>query len=180
MFDFLKKKKSVITAADTKVGKLIYLMNYKEHYGEVFKEVPSKEQFLTPRILAELYVFRGWTTQYGYRIFSSNKDVSEKIIDLVVNSSEFLGLPIFKDREGISVEEELGDKYINIIEERWRKYDLLVIKHSEGLAPPTRMIIGELTTYAGVKDLNVFMALSLDFIEHLKEIQKDASEIGLL
>ena len=177
MFKYLKKKGA--KAEDAEVGKFIFLMNYKEHYAEVFKEISSNDQFITSRILAELYIFRGWTTQFGYRIFSSNEDVSEKIIGEVVNSSNYLGLGLFEKLEGVSVEKELRGNYLDIIENRWRKYDLIVSTNTED-GIPTRKIVGELTDLAGIKDPLVFMALCYDFLGHLDKIKEKSLEIGLL
>ena len=51
------------------VADTTYLLDHREHYEPMFREAGVE---LTNRILAELFLFRAWTTQYAYRIFADS------------------------------------------------------------------------------------------------------------
>lgn len=162
-----------IDTASAGIDQFTYLMNYREHYA------PILEDHISDRALAELYLFRGWTTQFGYRIFSSNPEASEKLIGETVNSTKYLGLGIFKVTHNFSVEEVLGDEYMNLVETRWQAYDVRV-STDLGKGIPTRQIVGVLDDFMQIQDPVVTMKLSTDFLVHMDAIKRIAMEIGLL
>lgn len=166
-----------INATTAKIDEMVYLMNYEKYYGDTFSGLG--QDYLRQEVLAELFLFRGWSTQFGYRIFSSDMNVSEKLIGETVNSTKYLGLAVFQEIHGFSVEEVLGMDYISLIEDRWRIYDLIVATHT-GESIPTMEIIAELTNVLGVTDPTITYQLTSDFLGQLEQIKRNAISLGML
>ncbi len=175
LFKRLFGKASKINAATAKIDEQVYLLNYRDHYADILHE------YIPPPRLAELFLFRAWTAQFGYRIFSSNLEASEKLIGETVNASKYLGLGLFQLAHGFSVETELGSDFISLIEDRWRDYDLVVSTMPPRIDRiPTMEIVGVLTNRLGIADPRVTYCLSMDFLGQLDLIKQMAIEIGVL
>lgn len=173
----LFSKRPKINAATAKIDDMVYLLNYKRHYANVLTGLGKFN--IGPEVLAELFLFRAWTTQFGYRIYSSDNDVSEKLIGETINSTKYLGLAMFQEIHGFSVEDILGADYMSLIDDRWRNYDLIISAHSgEGI--PTMALMTDLTGRLGVADPAVTYQLSIDFLGQLDQIKKAAIELGVL
>ena len=125
----LFRKPPKINAATAKIDQQVYLINYRDHYADILGA------HITDRRLAELFIFRGWTAQFGYRMFSTNAKASEKLIGETVNASNYLGLGIFREVHGFSVESELGSDFISLIEHRWHEYDDVIVTTSKAGIP---------------------------------------------
>jgi len=77
-------------------SKYFYIMNYSKHYAEFLEGVPDKS-----KVISELFLFRAWTTQFGFRMFSPNEEISEKVIYEIVNQSNTLGKGCFVELKGL-------------------------------------------------------------------------------
>ncbi len=174
LFTKLFRKPPEINAATAKIDEQVYLMNYRRHYATILND------HITSKRLAELFLFRGWTAQFGYRIFSSNPAASEKLIGETVNSSKYLGLAAFQIAHGYSVEAELGADYISLIQDRWQGYDHVIVATRPQPGIPTWEIVACLEDRRGVADPLVTYALSMDFLRQLDLIKRTALEIGVL
>ena len=128
-----------INAATARIDEQVYLLNYRDHYAPILGDEA------TPTRLAELFLFRAWTAQFGYRIFSTNVAASEKLIGETVNACKYLGLAAFRELHRFSVEEVLGASFLDLIEDRWRHYDLCVTGSPHPGSLPTLEIISSLT-----------------------------------
>jgi len=173
----LFSKRAKINAATAKIDDMVYLLNYERHYADTLTGLGECQ--MGPEVLAELFLFRAWTTQFGYRIFCSDKDASEKLIAKTINSTKYLGLAMFREVHGFSVEDTLGADYMSLVEDRWRNYDLVVSTHT-GDGIPTMEVMAELTRRLGVADPAVTYQLSIDFLGQLDQIKKTAIELGIL
>ena len=162
-----------MNAATAKIDELVYLMNYRDHYADILGA------HVTDRRLAELFLFRGWTAQFGYRMFSTNPEASEKLIGETVNASKYLGLGIFREVHGFSVESELGSDFLTLIEDRWYDYDHVIVTTPKA-GIQTMEIVSVLTKRLDVSDPVVTYRLSIDFLSQLDVIKRTAIEIGLL
>ena len=170
---FKPKEKNDCNSAQTHIGKLTYLLNYREHYSSMFTEP------LSNKALAELYLFRGWVTQFGYRIFSSDQEISESLIGETVNTTKYFGLDVFEQVHNFSLEESLGDQYMQLLDSRWRSYDDQVVGNmSNGI--PVNYIISQLLRNIERTDPVAFFSLSYDLLDLLGQIKSQAIEIGLL
>ena len=174
LFTKLFRKTPEINVATAKIDKQVYLMNYRHHYATILNE------HVTPRRLAELFLFRGWTAQFGYRIFSSNPAASEKLLGETVNASKYLGLAAFQFAHGYSVELELGADYISLIQDRWQSYDHVIVATRPKPGIPTWEIAACLTDRLGVADPLVMFGLAKDFLLQLELIKRTAIDIGVL
>jgi hypothetical protein len=150
-----------------RIDEQVFSLNYSEHYSEILG------QFLTKKRVAELYLFRGWTAQFGFRIFVSDPVKADKLLSEVVNSTHYLGLWAFEHLHDFSIESELGDDYMSLIEDRWGGYDSVIPMRVASEGVPTREIISLLVERLGIEDGLVFFGLSTDFIAQLA-IAKEA------
>ncbi len=166
-------KPTPINASTAKIDQQVYLVNYNDHYADILGD------HIAPPRLAELFIFRAWTAQFGYRIFSSNVDASEKLIGETVNASKYLGLQVFHQRHGFSVEDELGLDFISLIEDRWRGYDVVVSTMPKADRLPTMELITVLTRRLDIEDPDVTYKLSIDFLSQLDFIKRTAMDIGI-
>ena len=175
---YFKRYFSKINVSDAKIDEMVYLIDYKEHYSEIL--LGLKDNFMSNKRLAELLVFRAWTAQFGYRIFSTDEIISEKLIGETVNSCKYLGLGIFQKIHGFSVEAELDSDFITLIESRWREYDLMVSTMPKIDRIPTSEIISVLTWHLGISDPTITYKLSIDFLAQLDFLKKTALDLRIL
>lgn len=176
---FLKKlfrTKSEITIQNfnekLNLGNYFYLMNYKEHYEEFLEGLENEE-----RVIAELFVFRAWTTQLGFRFFSSQPEISEKIIESIIAQGKQLGKEMLKMMEQVDIEKETNLEYMDLIDSRWQAFDKAFIDNKSSELPiPTRQICGQLTEFCDIHDPTKFVWICTDFIAHLNQIKETAIE----
>jgi hypothetical protein len=161
-------------AATTKIDEQVYFIKYRDQYKEALGDR------LTNRRIAELFLFRAWTAQFGYSVFSVNRMASEKIIGETVNACKYLGLGAFRIFHGFSIEAELGSDFISLIEDRWKEYDLLVSTMPKLDRIPTLELISSLCKRLDINDGFVTYSLSLEFLTQLDFIKRTAMELGLL
>ena len=163
-----------LNAATAKIDEQVYLLNYRNHYAEILGD------HATPVRLAELFLFRAWTTQFGFRIFSADAASSEKLMAETINSCRHLGLGVFEKIHGFSVETELGGDFFTLLEDRWQTYDKCVITSPDGGQLPLVPIITAVTNRLGLADPMVTYQLSYDFANQIELIKATALELGLL
>ena len=155
------------------IDKTTYLMDFRKHYGSNFKLTP-----LSDRILAELFIYRAWTVQFAYRMVADQR-AHDALISETVNACHYLGLEIFKLKHGVSVEEELGNDFISLIEDRWGTYDAVVIQYFSRQAPndhklPLMQLAAAFTDQVGVSDPMVLFAIAMDTGDHVNEITQNS------
>src|SRR5699024_4518364 len=156
------------------LGEYFYLMTYQEHYQEFLQGVENRN-----KVIAELFVFRAWTTQLGFRLFSSQPEISEKILESIVAQGKQLGKGMLNKLEQVDIEQEIGMQYMDLIDSRWQEYDKVFINNKSSELPiPTRQICGRLEDFCDIKDPAKFMWICTDFINHLNKIKEEAIEQG--
>jgi|GEM_PF-1979948 len=154
------------------LGEYFYLMTYQEHYEDFLDGMNNKK-----KIIAELFVFRAWTTQLGFRLFSSKPDISEKILESIIAQGKQLGIGMLNMLEQVDIESEINMSYMDIIDSRWQDYDkLLIANKSKDLPIPTKQICGQLTEFCNIQDPAKFVWICTDFIAHLNQIKETAIE----
>tara|TARA_Y100001958_G_C21187591_1_gene516334 strand:- start:764 stop:1312 length:549 start_codon:yes stop_codon:yes gene_type:complete len=146
---------------------------FGEHYEDILNGVDNKK-----KMIAELFVFRFWTAQFGFRIFSSQPVISEKIIEIIYNEGKLQMESIHKDEE-VDIESELNKKYDDLIDSRWQEYDK-VITENDSDSLPTMKLCGKLLDFSGGSDAGKLYLMSTDFLSHLNQIKQEAIKIGLL
>ena len=70
LFRRIFSRQKEISAAAAKIDEMTYLLNYERHYGEALTGFAGL--CMRAGAPAELYLFRGWATQFGYRIFTAD------------------------------------------------------------------------------------------------------------
>jgi hypothetical protein len=158
---------------DSRVDQWTYLLDYREKYEPLFdRELHAKD-------IAELFLFRGWTTQLGYRLFTSDQDRTEGLIEAVVGLTKVLGIPMLSTTQTVDVETELGGEYMDLVEDRWRGYDEVFIANSQD-GIPTNQIVGELFRNIGETNPVSMIKVCGEFLGHMEEVKMNALRIGLL
>ena len=160
--------REAVDIAGNVIDQVTYLMNYREHYDPIFQEAP---ELLTDKVLAELFLFRAWTTQFAYRMVADSR-AHDALITETVSSCRYLGNKMFRHLHGFSIEEELASDLMDLIEGRWWLYDDVVIKSDKTL--PSREICGQFTKQAGVHDPLALVRLAVDFVNHVEQVGKNA------
>jgi hypothetical protein len=179
LFDSLFGKKKSITTENINeklnIGEYFYLMSYHKHYSEFLKGVENKN-----KVIAELFVFRAWTTQFGFRLFSTQPEISEEIIGQVFNQGK-LGIEILNQLEQVDTEAETKLEYVDLVDRRWQEYDSSFISNKNSDTPiPTRHICGKLADFCDIHDPIKLIWICTDFINQLNRIKQDALKTGLL
>ena len=133
-------------AGGVNVAQNIWLIDYREHYLEIFGRDASR---LTENVLAELFVFRAWTTQFAFRIASHDAN-HDALISETINGCKYQGIKIFEKTHGFSIEEVLECNFMDLIEDRWYTYDDVVVSSPKEI--PASEICGELLRLANIAD----------------------------
>jgi hypothetical protein len=94
------------------LGKNLYLLDYGQQYIDFLSLAPDRKL-----AISELYTFRGWTTQWGFRLFSPNQETGEKMIYDVWNLCGTLGRISIEAKYKITIPDS------SIVESRWQEYD---------------------------------------------------------
>ncbi len=156
------------------IADFYFLFKYKERYAAFLKGIANQE-----KVISELFVFRAWTTQFGYRLFSSNHEISEKIIDLTFNLGK-MGIGMLKLLDSVDLEKEFSNDYQAIFDERWQQYDKIFIDFRDSEPPiPTWRICGGLMKFCNINDPIKYTWICEDFLLQLNEIKSEAIEKGL-
>ena len=163
-----------LNAATAGIDEQVYLMNYRDHYAAIL------EDSVTQNRLAELFLFRAWTAQFGFRIFSTDQLAAESLIGETVNSCRYVGVGLFEQVHGFSIEEVLGGEFLELVDDRWRGYDVCITSRPTDRAVPTQEVIAALTARLGLADPRVTYQLSMDFLGQLEVTKNTTRRLGLL
>lgn len=176
----LFKPKEKVDFQSAHIDKFTYLLDYRKHYSPMFsKSISGKSIPLSDEAIAELYLFRGWATQFGYRIFSSDLEISESLIGETVNSTKYIGLDVFNKMHNCCLEQTLGGQYTRLLSSRWRAYDEQIVGNM-GDGIPVNLIVNQLLKNIGTSDPILFVRLSNDLLSLLDQIKTRSLKIGLL
>lgn len=157
-----------------KIADFYFLFKYREHYLDFLVDTNNQD-----RVISELFVFRAWTTQFGYRLFTSDHEISEKIIDLTFNLGQ-MGIGMLKLMDSVDLENEFSNDYQTIFDERWQQYDKLFIDYRDTEPPiPTWRICGGLMKFCNISDPIKYTWICEDFLKQLNEIKNEAINKGL-
>lgn len=158
-------------------GKHFYQMKYREHYQMLLDGIKNEE-----KVLSELYLFRAWTTQFGYRLCCGEGDIAKKIIYEVVNLANTLGQGIFELYNGVKIEEIMNEGIPDLIENRWGEYDdvFLINRGDCDSNFASGPISAKLCNFCEIEDGVKAEWLQKDFLKHLTEIMNEANGLGLI
>lgn len=111
-------------------GKFYYLMSYEEEYSNLISQYSDSQQ-----ILAELFLFRFWLTQYGYRLCKPDAISDEDLLNDIIPNGLTLGSGMFERMNMISIQEALGDSIPELVEDRFHAYDSAIISGKSNSDP---------------------------------------------
>lgn len=170
-------QEEVRPSSKVKPGRYFALFPYRDHYGWLLRDVPNPES-----CIAELFLFRGWTTQAGFRLFSSDQSESDRIVQTVVDTARLIGFPGLASTQGVDVRTLWSEDLMTVLEKRWWEYDDFIVKHeaTDKELVPTRKICRAVIGHCGIRDIQKYVLLCANFVEQLGEIQQEALSTGLL
>jgi hypothetical protein len=154
------------------LGRYFYLIDYRSHYG------PLPTFFANPALaIAELFLFRAWVTQFGFRIFSSYPQISEDIINRTIMLTSTLGRAMLAQAYGIRFESLFSSDFIELLDSRWNEYDSVIARHQS-----EQHYIGDaVANHCSFNNpiiqqmsLIVPLTIAADYALQLKEIESEA------
>jgi len=142
----LSKLKSLFTGKSKKpdvgalqLDKLVYLgFDYRNHYRAILKREP------TPKQIAELFLFRGWTVQYGYSMLCKEKAAADEIIFQCVMMYQTFGQLFINKLNNMNIESELCDDMVSLIDKRWQDYDVVAFQSREEMKKAWQSILAQI------------------------------------
>lgn len=169
-----------LNAKTINYGEYFIWTDYIETYSQLLRGISSEQV-----MLSELYLFRAWTTYFGFGIFNNRVVPVDEIACEVVNLSKYFGLPLFIQRHGFNPEVVLDGPFISILDERWQSYDEIVIQAGPGLNIPSSNLVDAVLLRCGVSISDdpypeKLLLLGNEFNRHLTQIKYEASRLGLL
>jgi len=111
-------------------GKFYYLMSYEEEYSDLTSKYSDSDQ-----ILAELFLFRFWLTQCGYRLCKPDAITDDDLLNDMIPNGLTLGRGTFERLNTISIEETLGESMSELMEDRFHTYDAAFISGKSNADP---------------------------------------------
>jgi hypothetical protein len=113
------------------LGGFFYSDNYKESYPSLLNSTDSSNRSR----IAELYLFRAWVTNLGFRVFTSRKEVAERVTYEVVNLSNTLGRAVLAMEYGVEFEKISNVDYMTLLDSRWQHYDAVLLANQTDESP---------------------------------------------
>jgi hypothetical protein len=152
-------------------------LNYITHYNNLFSSLDFE---INSKIIAELFIFRAWQTQFGYRIaFGNSNNITELIISEVIELCK-KGNKLLLKRYNTNIEKELNNSIINIINYRFLEYDDLFIENNMEngkFTIPTLKLCGKALDNCGIIDPSILVQFSVDFLSLQSDIFLNAKKI---
>ena len=158
------------------LGHYIYLFDYTTHYRD-FLALTANPTLA----IAELFLFRGWVTQLGFRIASSHPEISERILGQTVNLTDTWGRVSLVAKHGVRFERLFPSDFMDILESRWQQYDSIFIqRRTEQNFVASFQICSAVASHCGVNDPLISMMLEPHYLSQLMEIKEDAIKRRIL
>jgi hypothetical protein len=147
------------------IGKYLYLLDYEQRYRELLPLAPDRRL-----AISELYMFRGWTTQWGFRLFSPSKEIGEKVIYEVWNHAATLGRITIEAKYKIEIPDS------STVELRWQEYDEVFIQDKTSEHPiPALQLGSKAASFCGIpNNTGAIYLLATELLAHFKEIREEA------
>ena len=96
-----------------------YLFDYGMHYLGFLSGMSARA-----RTIAELFLFRGWATQFGFRMFSTHPELSVSIMHETVNLlANTLVRAMLAAEYNVKFEQLYADDFTSLLHSRWQHYD---------------------------------------------------------
>lgn len=113
------------------LGGFFYSDNYKESYPSLLSSTASSNRSR----IAELYLFRAWVTNLGFRVFTSRKEVADRVTYELVNLSNTLGRAVLAMEYGVEFDKISNVDYIILLDSRWQHYDSVLLANQTDESP---------------------------------------------
>jgi hypothetical protein len=153
------------------LGKYFYLMDYRQQYAEFLSDAPDQKL-----AISELYIFRAWTTHFGFQIFSSSKDISEKVTYELWNLASTLGQVVLEGKYRIKFAD-----YSSIADSRWQEYDDVYLRNRNSEEPFPAIELGfRAAAFCEIEDPGKIALLATSFLIQLGEIKDEAIRLRIL
>jgi len=166
MFDFFRRqlKKKQIDSSKLQLDAMVYLLNYRVHYTNIIDVMPSNKQ------ICELFLFRSWLVQFGYRIYCNNPMLEDNIIYECVNLYQTLGVGILNLTHNLNIESELRDEFLDLLEDRWQTYDKVYVNSDQRIIP-TNDIADLVMKRLNITNIKAKEKITNDIVDVLRNIK---------
>jgi hypothetical protein len=146
-------------------------MDYRQQYAEFLSDAPNQKL-----AISELFIFRAWTTHFGFQIFSSSKDISEKVTYELWNLAATFGLVALKGKYRIEIPD-----YSLIADSRWQEYDDVYLRNRSSEDPFSAIELGfRAAAFCEIEDPGRITLLATSFLIQLGEIKDEAIRLRIL
>ena len=106
-------------AMEISLDDYLYLFDYGMHYLGFLSGMSARA-----RTIAELFLFRGWATQFGFRMFSTHPELSVSIMHETVNLlANTLVRAMLAAEYNVKFEQLYADDFTSLLHSRWQHYD---------------------------------------------------------
>lgn len=185
-----KKGRTAISAASL-ASKYILQDKYGEHHEAILADVENPA-----KAISELFLFHGWTTQFGIRIFSRIPDESNQIASELVYICNKLGQIELAAKYGIvftgpanaqlrfltkgKLAYSAREDFDSILDSRWQEYDQLYMQCNGKYEEFAHSAICErVLNYCGTENPLQRTMLVCWYMRRLIEIKFDAVDCGM-
>jgi len=175
--------KANIEAADEIInkidfGKHYYQMKYREHYKPILNDIADGR-----KAICELYLFRVWTTQFGFRLCCADKGkIAERLVFNTVNLCvSSLAVGLFNLYNQVDVCRDIGGDLKEILVKRFEEYDQVFFKYrAENNLLPVQVCSLVMDNLKISSDANKVNFLCADFQAHMGKIAEEANDLGII
>lgn len=138
-------------------------MDYEDRYAEVLPLAPDRKV-----AISELYLFRGWTTLWAFRLLSPNREIGEKITYQAWNESGTLGRIVMEAKYNITIPDS------SVVESRWQAYDEVYLRDRTPEKPIPDLALGSKAAwFCRIHDPTGIILLTTQFLAHFVEIKEE-------
>lgn len=103
-------------------GQFYYTIDYDNEYKELLAALSDRAT-----ALSELFLFRFWLTQYGYRLLKPKEVLEDDLLNDIISNGLTFGRGVFEHAHYVNIEKTLGNSLVALMEDRFKAYDHGVI-----------------------------------------------------
>jgi len=139
------------------ISDVIYKSNYKQEFADLLniESFKGKEE----QLLSEVFLFKQWFIQFSLRMFIKKNKYQEEefLLQSILIEYEDSGIEKLNENKNyFNLETTLNGKYMDLINNRWSRYDEVIIKSTNQLTlEPIANIFSERLMQYRESELNI-------------------------
>ena len=92
--------------------------DYRKNYSSLLTEA-----YNPALVISELFMFRSWVTQLGFRIFCSYPEITDRILYKVIEISIINGPGSLLLMHDVQIDRCIAGDYATVLQVRWHRYE---------------------------------------------------------